>query len=100
MDETVYEHVNGRDTFTVTAAERWSIRMIKKLAEQYSEVVIVHENPDGSLVAHVPLSWMKIAPKRKRNMTDEQRAACSERMAKMREARRRDETEDEDDEED
>lgn len=96
MDETVYEHTNGIDTFTVTAAERWSIRMIKKLAEQYKdEVVIVHENADGSLVAHIPLSWMRISPKKKRTMTDEQRLACAERMAKMREARNKEDAENE-----
>ena len=85
MIETVYEHVAGDKTFTVTAAERWSINMIHRLASQHpDEVEIVHENSDGSLVAHVPHEWMRIKPKAKRSMTEEQREALRERMREMR----------------
>jgi len=84
MTETVYEHVSGRKTFTVTAAERWRINMIRKLKEQHpEEVEITHENTDGSLVAHVPYEWMRIKPKAKRSMTEEQREALRERMREL-----------------
>lgn len=85
MIETVYEHVAGDKTFTVTAAERWSINMIKKLKERHpDEVEITHVNSDGSFVAHVPYEWMRIKPKAKRSMTEEQREALRERMREMR----------------
>lgn len=84
--ETVYEHIRGDSTFTVTAAERWSTGMIRRLAKEHpDDVCIVHENPDGSIVAHVPLDWMRIVPKHKRAYTDEQRAAMRDRLAMARE---------------
>ena len=64
--ETVFEHEDGRDTFTISACEKWSARKIRKLAEAHpDEVKIVAENEDGSLLAHVPLGWVSIRPKRK-----------------------------------
>lgn len=64
--ETVFEHEGGKDTFTVSACEKWSAWKIRKLAEAHpDEVQIVAENEDGSLLAHVPLGWVKIKPKHK-----------------------------------
>lgn len=64
--ETVFEHEDGKDTLTVSACEKWSARKIRKLAEVHPEEVrIVAENEDGSLMAHVPLEWVSIRPKRK-----------------------------------
>lgn len=86
MKETIYEHADGNDTFTVTAAERWSVGMIRRLAEKHpGEVVITAENADGSVVAHVPTSWMRIIPKRMVELSDEQREERAERMRKARE---------------
>lgn len=65
MLETVYEHIKGNDTFTVTAAERWSVGMIRRLKEKYpDEVDIRYLNQDGSILAHLPIEWMRIVPKR------------------------------------
>jgi len=86
MTETVYEHCSGDKTFTVTAAERWSIAMCKKLKEKYpDEVDIDYVNKDGSMVVHFPASWMKIKPKRTQNLSEEQRAATYERLRKGQE---------------
>lgn len=85
MKETAYEHVAGTDHFTVTAAERWSVGMIRRLAEKHpDEVKIIYENEDGSILAHVPLEWMRIRPKKKRVLTEEQRQVLSERMRRIR----------------
>lgn len=85
MTETIYEHIGGNETFTVTAAERWSIGMIRRLAEKHpGDVVITAENADGSVVAHVPSAWMRIIPKRSVELTDEQRQERVERMQKAR----------------
>jgi hypothetical protein len=87
VKETVFEHADGNNTFTVTAAERWSIGMIQRLAKQRpDEVKIIDTNPDGSLVAHLPLSWMKIKPKRKVVLSDEQIRQRSELLKSAREA--------------
>lgn len=88
MNETVYEHLHGDDTFTVTAAERSSITMLRRLKEAHpDEVEIVAENPDGSLLAHLPYSWMRIVPKKKVVMSEEQRAQAAERLRAAREAK-------------
>lgn len=79
--ETVYEHAAGSPTFTVSAVERWSVTMLSRLAAEHpDEVEITSRNQDGSLVAHVPFEWMRIVPKRK--VSDKQRAASAERLAK------------------
>lgn len=81
MQETVYEHASGGETFTITAAERWSVAMILRLKEKYpDQVEIAYENKDGSLLARVPFDWMRIVPKKRDTLTDEQRAERSERM--------------------
>ena len=79
--ETAYEHMSESDTFTVTAAERWSIAMIRRLKERYpDDVDIRHTNADGSMVVHMPFEWMRIVPKKRDTLTDEQRKERSERM--------------------
>ena len=88
INETVYDHIKGRDTVTVTAGEQWSVNMVRRLkAQRPDEVEIVAENKDGSVLAHIPLSWMRIVPKRTRDMTDEKRQELSEWMKKVREKR-------------
>lgn len=89
IQETVYEHSSERDTFTVTAAERWSRAMVLRLKERFpEEVEITYENRDGSLVAHMPLSWMRIVPKRRGTQTPEQKRAAAERLARSRRSKR------------
>lgn len=86
--ETKYEHIKGSDTFTVTASERWSIGMIRKLKEKYeSEVGITAENADGSVVATFPAEWMRIVPKRHVEMSDERKREAAERLKAAREAK-------------
>ena len=84
-NETVYEHVGGCATFTATAGERWSIGMLKRLKRRFpDEVDIYVENPDGTLVAHLPAEWMRIVPKRRCNISDERRAELRDRMESVR----------------
>ena len=66
MSETVFEHIRGNDTFTVTAAEPWSVGMIRRLqAKHPDQVEIICTNQDGSLLAHLPFEWMRIVPKKR-----------------------------------
>lgn len=82
--ETIYEHQSGESVFTVSTQERAFISMLRKLKERRpEEVEIIAENSDGSLVAKLPVTWMKIRPPRTVNMSEEQRAAASERMRKI-----------------
>lgn len=83
--ETVYDHEAGGKKFSVTANERWSINMVKRLATKYpDEVEITVTNADGSLIADFPASWMRIVPKRKIEMSDEKRAELCDRLQSYR----------------
>lgn len=89
--ETIFEHFKGQDHFAVYAGERWSISMIRKLAAaRPAEVDIQAENDDGSLVVHLPLSWMRIRPKRNLQLSDERRAELSNRMKRLSESAKND----------
>ena len=79
--ETAYEHIKGDKTFTVTAAERWSIGMINRLKAKYpDQVEIAYVNKDGSILAYLPVEWMRIVPKRKVELSDERKAEMAERL--------------------
>ena len=49
--ETCTDHVRGEGFFTITAAETWSIAMVKRLKAKYPEEVEIRiTNPDGSAI--------------------------------------------------
>ena len=83
--ENVIEWIRGDKEVTVTFPSGSKFcNKVKKLAEQYpDEVKIVADNPDGSLVGHLPLSYIKVShPK---VLSDEQKIKAAERLHKGRE---------------
>lgn len=85
--ENMIEFLSGEHFCTVTFTNRKHINRIKKLYEEReSEFKYIHENTEGSVVAKIPLKWMKINPgalpgtSKKREMTDEQKAAFVARV--------------------
>ena len=83
VNENVIEFLRDSKTATVTFCQGRYVSKIKKLAEEYPEdVQITYENPDGSIVAHVPTKWVKVSAPRK--MTEEQREMFAERLAQYR----------------
>lgn len=83
--ETTLDHVSGEDFMTFFSAEQKWLNAIHRLREQYpKEVDIRHVNEDGSLVARIPASWVKIKPKKKVTMTAEQIAASKARLEQGR----------------
>lgn len=80
MRENVIEFVRDKKTATVTFTQgRFKTKIHRLAKERPEECKIIAENEDGSLCAHVPVSWIKITPTRL--FTDEQRRAMSERAA-------------------
>lgn len=78
LNENVIEFIRDDKTATVTFCQGRYISRIKELAERKpDDVQIVTENRDGTIVAHIPTSWVKINPTRE--LDDEQRAILSER---------------------
>lgn len=56
---------------------------IRKLAEKHPEdCQIIADNEDGSICAHVPVSWLRISPPRQ--YTEEQRQQMGERLRQNR----------------
>ena len=73
-----------------TDERRMITRMMKLIAEHPDETEIIKrpEENDGCLYCKVPSTWLKIAPPVMREMSDEQKAAASQRMQKLNEQAR------------
>lgn len=82
MKENVIEWLNGQDTVTVTLSQGKCINKIKKLAESHADVKILAENSDGSILAKLPLKFIKISAPRQ--LTEEQRQQARERLKSYR----------------
>ena len=82
-NENNVEFLTGQKKATFTFTARKFINKIKKYKESHPDDIDFIENTDGSICGHVPLKWLKISPPRR--ISDEQRAAMSERMKEMHE---------------
>lgn len=83
--ENAIEFIRNAETATVTFSQGRFVAKIKKLAESHpDECNIIADNKDGSLCAHIPVKWIKIAPVAKR--TDKQRELARQRMLKIRQS--------------
>ena len=81
MNENVIEWLTNDSEVTVTLSQRKYITKVKKLQEKYpDEVRIVVENKDGSIVAKLPIKYIKISAPRK--VSEEQREQLRERFIK------------------
>lgn len=88
VTENVIEFRLNEDTATVTFCQARFITKIRKLAEKYpDECQITHENKDGSIVAHIPVKWIKIS-RVERHLSDEQIEIARERVKIAQEHRR------------
>ncbi len=100
--ETACEYMDDRVMRVSTDEKKWKTRFLK-WAEEYPEEVEIIAKPeenDGCLYLKCPASWLRMRPPIKRNLTEEQRQAISERMRKTKsEEEERDEIEDEMEEE-
>lgn len=81
--ECAIEWARGDKVATVTFPRSRFNTRIRRLAEEHpDEVQIRHENKDGSIVATIPVKYIKISAPRA--MSDEQREALAERLRKAR----------------
>lgn len=93
--KAIVEWAERHDEATIQAnikavQRRMITRMMKLIAEHPDETEIIKrpEENDGCLYCKVPSTWLKIAPPVKREMSDEQKAAASQRMQKLNEQAR------------
>lgn len=81
-NENVFEFLRGQEVMTVTLSQGRFVSKVKKLAQKYSdEVIIVRENGDGTILAHMPVSYLHLG-NRKRELSEDQRMELSERARK------------------
>lgn len=101
--ETCCEYTDKERMYLSTDERRLITRILRFYEKHPDDVTIIKrpEENDGCLYCIVPPSWLKITPPVKRELTEEQRKASSERMAYMREKKalmgRDDDAEDEED---
>lgn len=76
-NENVIEFYNNANIITCTFSQGRYKSKIKKLAEEYPNEVNYIENKDGTIVAHIPINYLKIShPK---VLSEEAREKLSER---------------------
>ena len=81
--ENVLEWLNGQERVTLTLSQQRYIHRIQDYAEKYpDEVKIQYVNEDGTILASMPLNYLKIS--RPREFTDEQKQASAERFHALR----------------
>ena len=82
-NENVIEFLRGQQTATVCFSQQRFVNRIMELAKNYPQVCVIKDiNNDGSIVAHIPVEWVKIRPPRQ--MTEEQRIELAERLERVR----------------
>lgn len=84
--ENAIEWLNGQETVTATFSQKRMINRVMKMAEEFpDEVQVQHINKDNSIVAHLPLRYIRL--QRPRTYTPEEkeiaRARFLERIKKM-----------------
>lgn len=83
MNENVLEFTRNAETATVTFCQGRYITRIRELAKtKPDECRIIAENPDGSIMAHIPTEWIRISPKKE--LSEETKADLAERLKTMR----------------
>lgn len=87
--ETCVNILSCDDHAVFYSSQRSWVNRIKKLKESHpDEVIIHHENEDGSIVAYIPQDWVSIRPKRKVAYSDEVVAMRAQRMRDLRRKRK------------
>lgn len=87
-NENMIEFLRGQKTCTVSFTSQKYINKIKKLYERMPECFErFKENEDGSIYARIPLKFIKISAPRANTLTEEQRQAAAERLAKSRKSK-------------
>ena len=83
-NECVIEWVRGGDHAGVTAHSNSRLKSrIEKLAEKFPDKVkIIARNEDGSIFAHVPISYVKVNPPRQ--VSEEFKQESAERLKNAR----------------
>lgn len=84
--ENNIEWYRGNDFVCASFSQKKYKTKIEKLAEKYPDLVLIQaRNSDGTILVKFPLSWLRINPTKQ--LSEEQRKAIAERLAKYRRKR-------------
>ena len=73
--ENVIEFLRNSETASVTLSQKRYITKLRKLAKKYPEQAqILAENPDGTIFARIPGSWIRSGRPRKASSRTARRA--------------------------
>ena len=79
-NENVIEWLTEQEKVSLTLGQDKYINRVKRFAEKRPDEIDLAENEDGSIFAHVPVSWIKITPPQRREYTDEGREELKARF--------------------
>lgn len=84
MNEFVIEWIQGNQTASVTfpSSSRWASK-IRKLAENDTSVIVI-EDKNGALFAHIPVEYLLIRKPKKMNLSEEEIQKRRELLARVR----------------
>lgn len=81
--ENGIEFIKDAKVATVQFSQgRFKTRIRKLAVERPNECEILAENKDGTLLAHIPVEWVKVIPPRQ--LSEEQRKEIAERFSRTR----------------
>ena len=88
--ETQCGYLDYKVMWVSTDEKKWINRLLKLAAQHPDEVTIraLPDENDGCLYLKCPAEWLKIAPPRRLNLTEEQRIARVEALNLARKASR------------
>ena len=87
--ETSVNRMVGDKFCSVYTGEKKFVEELRQYAKEYPNNVKIKFLDGGFIEAEVPFSWFKfVRPKRKYNMSEEQRQAAAERLAKAKEQKK------------
>lgn len=84
--ETNINYSAAEDDAIIYSSYTRDINRLNKLVEKYPDKCKVLRRTEDSILVKVPKKWSKISPPRE--MTDEQKEACRERLKEMHEKKK------------
>lgn len=78
--ENAIEWLRNNAVATVTFSQGRFISKIEKLAKKFPDEVQIVARNKSSIVAHIPVKFIKIGNPQKRNLTEEQKQELSKRL--------------------
>lgn len=80
--ENVIEFLQNSETASVTLSQK---RYITKLVKRHpDQAQILAENPDGTIFARIPVSWVKIGPPRVQRLPMDENEKLARRSRLLR----------------